>query len=195
MKKFKIAPSANVFTAATLKSKFERLSLSVGENGLTPSFKYVIIQGAYNVKTGVNPQTNKPVEYPTVKSVRIGEKSGKISGLSELSINSLKRTVNIDENSIDVIDFSAIIPNCSEFNALQLLETLDESKCFAIVPNGTVLANTNFDTTIRPRQLYKVIEISDAAKINEVLDAAITAGLIEEETETETAEKATKPKK
>ena len=179
MKKFKISPSANVVTVETLKSKFERLSLSVGENGLTPNFKYVLIQGAYNVKAGVNPQTNKPVEYPTVKSVRIGEKSGKISGLSELSINSLKRTVNIDENSIDVIDFSAIIPNCSEFNALQLLETLSEDKCFAIVPNGTVLANTNFDTNVRPRQLYKCIEISDAAMITAIVKATKDAGLTE----------------
>ena len=195
MKKIKIAPAANVVTVETLKSKFDRLAAAVGENGLTPNFSYALIQGAYGIKSGVNPQTNKPVEYATVKSVRIGQKSAKISGLSELSINSLKRTVNVDEQTVDVIDFSAILPNCSELNSLQILESLDESKMFAIVPNGTVLANTNFDTTVRPRQLYKCIEISDEKTVNNVLDAAITAGLIEEETETETAEKAEKPKK
>lgn len=179
MKKFKLAPAANVVTVETLKSKFERLSLSVGENGLTPNFKYVLIQGAYNVKSGINPQTNKPVEYATVKSVRIGEKSGKVSGLSELSINSLKRTVNVDEQTVDVIDFTTILPNCSELNALQLLESLNEDKVFAIVPNGTVLANTNFDTNVRPRQLYKVIEISDAATITAVTKATKDVGLTE----------------
>ena len=179
MKKFKISPNASIVSVETLKSKFERLSLSVGENGLTPNFSYALIQGAYGIKAGVNPQTNKPVEYPTVKAVKIGQKSNKIGGLSELSINSLKRTVNIDENSIEVIDFSSIIPNCNELNALQILEILDESKCFAIVPNGTVLASTNFDTNVRPRQLYKVIELTDAATVTAVVKATKDAGITE----------------
>ena len=197
MKKFKISPNASVQTAEQIRQKFERLAANVGANGLTPNFQYVLVQGAYDTKTGINPQNNKPVDYAVVKSVKIGNKSAKISGIADLSINSLKRTVNVDEQTVDVIDFTAILPDCSELNALQILESLKEDKIFAIVPNGTVLASTNFDANVRPRQLYKVVEISDAAKINEVLDAAISAGLIEEETEPETepAEKATKPKK
>ena len=179
MKKIKISPSANVVTAAQLKGKFERLASGVGDNGLTPSFQYAIIQGAYGIKSGVNPQTNKPVEYPTVKAIKIGNKSAKVNGLSELSINSLKRTVNVDEQTVDVIDFTAILPDCSELNSLQLLESLDESKMFAIVPNGTVLASTNFDANVRPRQLYKVVEISDTAKVTEILAATKAAGLTE----------------
>ena len=179
MKKFKLAPNANIVSVETLKSKFERLSINVGENGLTPNFKYALIQGAYNVKSGINPQTNKAVEYPTVRAIRIGEKSGKISGLSELSINSLKRTVNIDDKSIDVIDFTTILPNCSEMNALQILENLSEEKVYAVVPNGTVLASTNFDANVRPRQLYKCIEISDAATVTAVVKATKDAGLTE----------------
>ena len=179
MKKFKLAPSAKVQTAEQIKQKFERLATGVGENGLTPNFSYIIVSGTYDTKTGLNPQTGKPVEYPIVKSVRIGQKSNKIGGISDLSINSLKRTVNIEDNVIDVIDFTSILPNSAELNALQLLESMDESKCFAIVPNGTVLANTNFDSTIRPRQLYKVVEFSDAAKITEVLAATKAAGLTE----------------
>ena len=195
MKKIRISPNANVVSVETLKGKFERLANSVGDNGLTPNFSYTIIPGAYGVKAGINPQTNKPLEYPIIKAVKIGVKSNKVSGLSDLSINSLKRTINIDETTTDVVDFSSILPNCTELNSLQLLEHLPAEKMFAVVPNGTLLASTNFDTVVRPRQLYKVVEFLDAAKINEVLDAAITAGLIEEETETETAEKATKPKK
>ena len=179
MKKFKISPNANIVSVETLKSKFDRLAAAVGENGLTPNFTYAIISGTYGIKAGVNPQTNKPVEYPTVKSVRIGQKSAKISGLSELSINSLKRTVNVEDNTVDVVDFSLVIPNCSELNALQLLETLDESKCYAIVPNGTVLASTNFDANVRPRQLYKVIELTDAATVTNVVKATKDAGLTE----------------
>ena len=179
MKKFKISPNAGVQTAAQLKGKFERLASGVGDNGLTPNFQYAIIQGAYGIKAGINPQTKQTVDYPTVKAIKIGNKSAKVSGLSELSINSLKRTVNIDDSSIEVIDFSAIIPNCSELNALQILESLSEDKVFAIIPNGTVLANTNFDTNIRPRQLYKCIEISDAAMITAVVKATKDAGLTE----------------
>ena len=178
MKKFKISPKANVQTVEQLKEKFERLGQSVGANGLTPSFKYVLIAGAYDTKTGINPQNNKPVDYPIIKSVKIGQKSDKVNGIADLSINSLKRTVNVDEQTINVIDFS-VLSNAEELNALQLLETLDESKCFAIVPNGTVLASTNFDANIRPRQLYKVIELTDAAKITEVLAATKAAGLTE----------------
>ena len=188
MKKFKISPNANIVSVETLKNKFERLSLSVGENGLTPNFKYVIVQGAYNVKSGINPQNNKPVEYPTVKAVRIGEKSGKVSGLSELSINSLKRTVNVEDSSMDVVDFSTVITNSSELNALQLLETLDKNKMFAIVPNGTVVSCTNFDTVNRPRTVYKVVELIDEATINAVIEAAKNAGLIDIE-EPEAAKK------
>ena len=191
MKKVKISPSANVITVETLKSKFERLSLAIGENGLTPSFQYAIIQGAYGIKAGVNPQTNKPVEYPTVRAVKIGQKSNKISGMAELSINSLKRTINIEDSTSDVIDFSAVLSNHSELNPLQLLETLDKNKLFAIVPNGTVVSSTNFDSTLRPRSVYKVIELTDMAVIENVINTAITAGLIEEET----PETATKPKK
>ena len=179
MKKFKISPNANIVSVETLKSKFERLSLSVGENGLTPNFLYAIVSGAYGVKAGVNPQTNKPVEYPTVRAVKIGQKSSKVSGLSELSINSLKRTVNVDEQTVDVIDFTAILPDCSELNALQILESLKEDKVFAIVPNGTVLASTNFDANIRPRQLYKVVELTDAATITNIIKATKDAGITE----------------
>lgn len=180
MKKFKISPNAaNVVTADFLKSKFERLAAAVGENGLTPNFQYVIVQSAYGTKSGINPQTKQAVEYPTVKSVRIGMKSNKVGGLSELSINSLKRTVNVDEQTVDVVDFSAILPNCSELNALQLLESLKEEKVFAIVPNGTILASTNFDANVRPRQLYKVVELSDAATVTAVVKATKDAGLTE----------------
>ena len=191
MKKVKISPSANVITVETLKSKFERLSLAIGENGLTPNFTYTIIPGTYGIKAGVNPQTNKPVEYPTVRAVKIGQKSNKISGMAELSINSLKRTINIEDSTSDVIDFSAVLSNHSELNPLQLLETLDKNKLFAIVPNGTVVSTTNFDSTLRPRSVYKVIELTDMAVIENVINTAITAGLIEEET----PETATKPKK
>ena len=195
MKKVKISPNASVVSVETLRTKFERLAANVGDNGLTPNFQYIIIANSYGVKAGVNPQTNKPLEYPTIKAVKIGTKSNKVSGLSDLSINSLKRTINIDETTTDVVDFSSILPNCTELNSLQLLEHLPADRMFAVVPNGTLLASTNFDTVVRPRQVYKVVEFLDAAKINEVLDAAISVGLIEEETETETAEKATKPKK
>ena len=191
MKKVKISPNANVVSVETLRTKFERLAANIGENGLTPNFQYIIIANSYGVKAGVNPQTNKPVEYPTVRAVKIGQKSAKVSGLSELSINSLKRTVNVEDSSIDVIDFSTIIPNCSELNALQLLETLDKNKLFAIVPNGTVVSSTNFDSTLRPRSVYKVIELTDMAVIENVINTAITAGLIE----LEEPEKAEKPKK
>ena len=191
MKKVKISPSANVITVETLKSKFERLSLAIGENGLTPNFTYTIIPGTYGIKAGVNPQTNKPVEYPTVRAVKIGQKSNKISGMAELSINSLKRTINIEDSTSDVIDFSAVLSNHSELNPLQLLETLDKNKLFAIVPNGTVVSSTNFDSTLRPRSVYKVIELTDMAVIENVINTAIMAGLIEEET----PETATKPKK
>ena len=193
MKKVKISPSANIVSVETLRTKFERLAANVGDNGLTPNFQYIIIANSYGVKAGVNPQTNKPLEYPTIKAVKIGTKSNKVSGLSDLSINSLKRTINIDETTTDVVDFSSILPNCTELNSLQLLEHLPADRMFAVVPNGTLLASTNFDTVVRPRQVYKVVEFLDAAKINEVLDAAISAGLIEEETEE--TEKATKPKK
>lgn len=179
MKKFKLAPSAKVQTAEQIKQKFERLATNVGANGLTPSFQYAIISGAYDTKTGINPQTSKPVDYAVVKSVKIGNKSAKISGIADLSINSLKRTVNVDEQTVDVIDFSAILPDCSELNALQLLETLAEDKVFAIVPNGTVLANTNFDANVRPRQLYKVVELTDAATITNIVKATKDAGLTE----------------
>ena len=179
MKKFKISPNASVQTAEQIKQKFERLAANVGANGLTPSFQYAIISGAYDTKTGINPQTNKPVDYPVVKSVKIGNKSNKVNGIADLSINSLKRTVNVDEQTVDVIDFTAILPDCSEMNALQILENLSEDKIFAIVPNGTVLANTNFDTNIRPRQLYKCIEISDAATVTAVVKATKDAGLTE----------------
>ena len=191
MKKVKISPSANVVTVETLKSKFERLSLAIGENGLTPNFTYTIIPDTYGIKAGVNPQTNKPVEYPTVRAVKIGQKSNKISGMAELSINSLKRTINIEDSTSDVIDFSAVLSNHSELNPLQLLETLDKNKLFAIVPNGTVVSSTNFDSTLRPRSVYKVIELTDMAVIENVINTAITAGLIE----LEEPEKAEKPKK
>ena len=191
MKKVKISPSANVITVETLKSKFERLSLAIGENGLTPNFTYTIIPGTYGIKAGVNPQTNKPVEYPTVRAVKIGQKSNKISGMAELSINSLKRTINIEDSTSDVIDFSSILTNSAELNSLQILESLPSEKMFAIVPNGTVVSTTNFDSTSRPRSVYKVIELTDMAVIENVINTAITAGLIEEET----PETATKPKK
>ena len=195
MKKVKISPNANVVGVETLRTKFERLAANIGDNGLTPNFQYIIIANSYGVKSGVNPQTNKPIEYPIIKAVKIGQKSNKISGLSDLSINSLKRTINIEDSTSDVIDFSAIITNAAELNALQLLESLPSEKMFAIVPNGTVVSTTNFDSTSRPRSIYKVIEITDETTVNNVLETAKTAGLIEEETETETAEKATKPKK
>ena len=191
MKKIKISPNANVVSVETLRTKFERLAANIGENGLTPNFQYIVIAGTYGIKAGVNPQTNKPVEYPTVKAVKIGQKSNKISGFSELSINSLKRTVNVEDSSIDVIDFSSILSNHSELNSLQILESLPSEKLFAIVPNGTVVSSTNFDTVNRPRAVYKVIEITDVAVIENVINTAITAGLIEEET----PETATKPKK
>ena len=192
MKKFKISPNANIVSVETLKLKFERLGQSVGENGLTPNFQYIIIADSYGVKSGINPQNNKPLEYPIIKAVRIGAKSNKVSGLSELSVNSLKRTVNVEESSVDVVDFSTVITNSSELNALQLLETLDKNKLFAIVPNGTVVSSTNFDTINRPRSVYKVVEIIDDARINEVLDAAKNAGLIDIEAPEEAT---TKPKK
>ena len=191
MKKFKISPNANIVSVETLKSKFERLAANIGDNGLTPNFQYVIISGAYGVKSGINPQNNKPIEYPIIKAVKIGTKSNKVSGLSDLSVNSLKRTVNIDENTADVVDFSSILPNCMELNSLQLLEHLPADRMFAVVPNGTVLASTNFDTVVRPRQVYKVIELVDNTKINAVIEAAISAGLID----VEEPEKAEKPKK
>ena len=165
MKKFKISPNASVQTAEQIKQKFERLAQNVGANGLTPNFQYAIISGAYDTKTGINPQTNKPVDYAVVKAVKIGVKSNKVSGLSDLSINSLKRTINVDDSILDVIDFSAILPDCNELNALQLLESLPEDKVYAVIPNGAVVSTTNFDSTSRPRQVYKVIEISDAVLI------------------------------
>ena len=177
MKKIKISPNANVVTVETLKSKFERLAANIGDNGLTPNFQYAIIAGTYGVKAGINPQTNKPLEYPIIKAVRIGSKSGKVSGLSELSINSLKRTINIEDLTSDVIDFSAVLPNSAELNSLQILETLPSDKMFAIVPNGTVVSTTNFDSTSRPRQVYTVVEISDAAKVTEILAATKAAGI------------------
>ena len=114
-----------------------------------------------------------------------------MSGLSDLSINSLKRTINIEDSTSDVIDFSAILPNCTELNSLQILESLPSEKMFAIVPNGTVVSTTNFDSTLRPRSVYKVIELADMAVIENVINTAITAGLIE----LEEPEKAEKPKK
>lgn len=179
MKKFKISPNASVQTAEQIKQKFERLAQNVGANGLTPNFQYAIISGAYDTKTGINPQTNKPVDYAVVKAVKIGMKSNKVSGLSDLSINSLKRTINVDDSTLDVIDFSSILPDCSERNALQILESLPEDKVFAVVPNGAVISTTNFDSTSRPRQVYKVIEISDAAMITAVVKATKDAGLTE----------------
>ena len=191
MKKVKISPNANVLSAETLRTKFERLAANIGDNGLTPNFQYIIIANAYGVKSGINPQTNKPIEYPIIKAIKIGTKSNKISGLSDLSINSLKRTINIEDSTSDVIDFSSILPNCTELNSLQILESLPSEKMFAIVPNGTVVSTTNFDSTSRPRSVYKVMEITDMAVIENVINTAITAGLIEEET----PETATKPKK
>ena len=191
MKKVKISPNANVVSVETLRTKFERLAANIGDNGLTPNFQYIIIANSYGVKAGINPQTNKPLEYPIIKAVKIGTKSNKVSGLSELSINSLKRTINIEDSTSDVVDFSSILPNCTELNSLQLLEHLPAEKMFAIVPNGTVVSTTNFDSTSRPRSVYKVIELTDMAVIENVINTAITAGLIEEET----PETATKPKK
>ena len=191
MKKVKISPNANVVSVETLRTKFERLAANIGDNGLTPNFQYVIIANSYGVKAGINPQTNKPLEYPIIKAVKIGAKSNKVSGLSDLSINSLKRTINIEDSTSDVIDFSAILPNCTELNSLQILESLPSEKMFAIVPNGTVVSTTNFDSTLRPRSVYKVIELADMAVIENVINTAITAGLIE----LEEPEKAEKPKK
>ena len=191
MKKFKLSPSASVQTVEQIKQKFERLATNVGANGLTPSFQYAIISGAYDTKTGINPQTSKPVDYAVVKAVKIGVKSNKVSGLSDISINSLKRTINVDDSTLDVIDFSSILANSAELNSLQILESLPSEKMFAIVPNGTVVSTTNFDSTSRPRSVYKVIELTDMAVIENVINTAITAGLIEEET----PETATKPKK
>ena len=191
MKKVKISPNANVVSVETLRTKFERLAANIGDNGLTPNFQYIIIANSYGVKSGINPQTNKPLEYPIIKAVKIGTKSNKISGLSDLSINSLKRTINIEDSTSDVIDFSSILTNSAELNSLQILESLPSEKMFAIVPNGTVVSTTNFDSTSRPRSVYKVIEITDMAVIENVINTAITAGLIEEET----PETATKPKK
>lgn len=190
MKKVKISPNANVVSVETLTTKFQRLAISVGDNGLTSSFSYVLIHSTYGIKEGVNPQTRQAVEYPTIRAIKIGSKSNKVCGIAELSINSLKRTVNVEESSVDVVDFSTVITNSSELNALQLLETLNKEKFFMIVPNGTILASTNFDTVVRPRQVFKVVELIDEATINAVIEAAITAGLIEEETP-----EATKPKK
>ena len=177
MKKFKLAPNAKVQTVEQIKQKFERLAQNVGANGLTPNFSYALVAGAYDTKAGINPQTNKPVDYAVVKAVKIGIKSNKVSGLSDLSINSLKRTINVDDSTLDVIDFTTILPDCSELNALQILESLPEDKVFAIIPNGAVISTTNFDSTSRPRQVYKVIEISDAAKVTEILDATKAAGI------------------
>ena len=191
MKKVKISPNANVVSVETLRTKFERLAANIGDNGLTPNFQYIIIANAYGVKAGINPQTNKPLEYPIIKAVKIGTKSNKISGLSDLSINSLKRTINIEDSTSDVIDFSSILSNSAELNSLQILESLPSEKMFAIVPNGTVVSTTNFDSTSRPRSVYKVIELTDMAVIENVINTAISAGLIEEET----PETATKPKK
>ena len=191
MKKVKISPNANVVSVETLRTKFERLAANIGDNGLTPNFQYIIIANSYGVKAGINPQTNKPLEYPIIKAVKIGAKSNKISGLSDLSINSLKRTINIEDSTSDVIDFSSILTNSAELNSLQILESLPSEKMFAIVPNGTVVSTTNFDSTSRPRSVYKVIELTDRAVIENVINTAITAGLIEEET----PETATKPKK
>lgn len=192
MKKVKVVPNEAVVSVETLKQKFERLGQSIGENGLTPNFQYIIIANTYGVKAGINPQTNKPLEYPIIKAVKIGSKSNKISGLSDLSINSLKKTINIEDATSDVIDFSSILPNCSELNPLQILESLPSEKMFAIVPNGTVVSTTNFDSTSRPRSIYKAVEISDETTINNVLETAVKAGLITfEEPEAAT----TKPKK
>ena len=191
MKKFKISPNSSLQTAEQIKQKFERLAQNVGANGLTPNFQYAIISGAYDTKSGVNPQTNKPVDYAVVKAVKIGVKSNKVSGLSDLSINSLKRTINVDDATVDVIDFATILPNCSELNSLQILETLPSGKLFAVVPNGTVVSTTNFDSTLRPRSVYKVIEITDETTVNNVLETAKTAGIID----IEEPEKAEKPKK
>ena len=192
MKKVRISPNANVVSVETLRTKFERLAANIGDNGLTPNFQYIIIANAYGVKSGINPQTNKPLEYPIIKAVKIGTKSNKVSGLSDLSINSLKRTINIEDSTSDVIDFSGILANSSELNSLQILESLPSDKMFAIVPNGTVVSTTNFDSTSRPRSVYKVIEITDETTVNNVLETAKTAGIIDiEEPEAAT----TKPKK
>ena len=177
MKKVKISPNANVVSVETLRTKFERLAANIGDNGLTPNFQYIIIANAYGVKSGINPQTNKPIEYPIIKAVKIGTKSNKVSGLSDLSVNSLKRTINVDDSTLDVIDFSSILPDAPELNALQILESLPEDKVFAVVPNGAVVSTTNFDSTSRPRQVYKVVEISDAAKVTEILAATKAAGI------------------
>ena len=180
MKKIKISPKAeNVVSVETLRTKFERLAMNVGENGLTPNFQYILIPNTYGIKSGVNPQTNKAVEYPTVRAVKIGNKSNKISGLAELSINSLKRTINVDDSTLDVIDFTTILANSMELNALQILESLGDERLFAIIPNGTLISSTNFDSTLRPRQVYKVIEIKDEKLATEVLATTKAAGLTE----------------
>ena len=70
MKKVKISPNANVVSVETLRTKFERLAANIGDNGLTPNFQYIIIANAYGVKSGINPQTNKPLEYPIIKAVK-----------------------------------------------------------------------------------------------------------------------------
>ena len=195
MKKFRVLPHEAIVSVETLTTKFQRLAVSVGDNGLTSSFSYVIIPGTYGIKEGVNPQTRQAVEYPTIRAIKIGQKSNKVCGIAELSINSLKRTINIEDTTVDVIDFSGVLPNHSELNPLQLLETLDKEKLFMIVPNGTILASTNFDTVVRPRQVFKVVELVDTVMITAVIEAAKEAGLITEteteETETETEESTT----
>lgn len=188
MKKFRVLPHEAIVSVETLTTKFQRLAISVGDNGLTSSFSYVLIHSTYGIKEGVNPQTRQAVEYPTIRAIKIGQKSNKICGIAELSINSLKRTINVEETTVDVIDFNGVLPNSAELNALQMLETLDKEKFFMIVPNGTILANTNFDTVVRPRQVFKVVELTDMATINAVIEAAKEAGLITEIEETETAE-------
>ena len=188
MKKFRVLPHEAIVSVETLTTKFQRLAISVGDNGLTSSFSYVLIHSTYGIKEGVNPQTRQAVEYPTIRAIKIGSKSNKVCGIAELSINSLKRTVNVEESSVDVVDFSTVITNSSELNALQLLETLNKEKFFMIVPNGTILASTNFDTVVRPRQVFKVVELVDTVMINAVIEAAKEAGLITEIEETEETE-------
>ena len=211
MKKFRILPHEAIVSVETLTTKFQRLATSVGDNGLTSSFSYVLIHSTYGIKEGVNPQTKQAVQYPTIRAIKIGQKSNKVCGIAELSINSLKRTINVEDTTVDVIDFSGVLPNSAELNPLQLLETLDKEKLFMIVPNGTILASTNFDANVRPRQIFKVVELIDTVMITAVIEAAKEAGLITETEETETeeteteetettekaekAEKAEKPKK
>ena len=190
MKKFRVLPHEAIVSVQTLTTKFQRLASSVGDNGLTSSFSYVLIHSTYGIKEGINPQTKQSVEYPPIRAIKIGQKSNKVCGIAELSINSLKRTINIEDTTVDVIDFSGVLNNSAELNPLQLLETLDKEKFFMIVPNGTILASTNFDTVVRPRQVFKVVELIDTVMITAVIEAAIAAGLVTEtETEeTETAE-------